>query len=107
MGDSMKIRFQRVKTKLGFLNKMSLFINHAFIYDLKNGEVFTYESSDIKTILIQAKPFVKDLIIPVDNFNESVDILLQFKIKLFNNYIHAIVSENGKLVGTYPIEAIN
>jgi ribosomal protein S13 len=103
----MKIRFQRVKSGLGFGVAMKIIINDEVIYRLKNGEVFEYEVDKVNSILIKTHRFINDLTIPTDDFKESVDILLQYTYGICKNSTQAIISENGKLLGVYPQERID
>ena len=99
----MKIRFQRVKSSLGFGVAMKIIINGEVVYKLKNGEIFEYENDKIDTILIKTHRFIIDLEIPTDQLKESVDILLQYQYGLCRNSTQAIVSEQGRLIGVYPL----
>lgn len=103
----MKIRFQRVKSSLGFGVTMKIIVNDELIYKLKNGEVFEYETDKVNSILIKTHRFINDLTIPTEDFQESVDILLQYTYGLCKNSTQAIISENGKLLGVFPQERID
>lgn len=103
----MKIRFQRVKSGLGFGVTMKIIVNDELVYKLKNGEVFEYEADKVNSILIKTHRFINDLTVPTQDFQESVDILLQYTYGLCKNSTQAIVSENGKLLGVYPQERID
>jgi hypothetical protein len=98
----MKIRFQRVKGLYGFAVSMKIIINGEIIYKLKNGEVFEYEAENVESILIKTHRFINDVSIPVENLEDSIDILLQYQYGMCKNATQAIVSGNGKLIGVYP-----
>lgn len=98
----MKIRFQRVKSFLGFKVSMKIIVNGEVVYRLKNGEVFNFETNDLQSLTIKTHRFIFDLDIPVDEFKDNVDILLQYQFGLCKNSTQAICSENGKLIGVYP-----
>jgi len=98
----MKIRFQRVKGTLGFAVSMKIIINGEVIYKLKNGEVFEFEAENVESILIKTHRFINDVSIPVENLEDTTDILLQYQYGFCKNSTQAIVSGNGKLIGVYP-----
>lgn len=98
----MKIRFQRVKSMMFFGVRMKIYVNDELVAKLKSGDVFEYEIDSLNKIEIKTHRFINDLSIPVDDFIESVDILLQYQIGLCKNSTQAIVSENGKLIGVFP-----
>ncbi|MDY0011181.1 MAG: hypothetical protein RBR96_05530 [Candidatus Izemoplasmatales bacterium] len=98
----MKLRFQRVKSFIGFSLLMKVIIDGEIVYKLKNGEVFEFEKDKIDSIVIKTHRFVFDLEIPVDKIKESADILLDYQLGICRNTTQAIVSENGQLIGVYP-----
>ncbi|PKK95357.1 MAG: hypothetical protein CVV60_01655 [Tenericutes bacterium HGW-Tenericutes-5] len=98
----MKLRFQRVKSMMFFGVRMKIYVNGELVAKLKSGEIFEWEESNLKEIEIKTHRFINDLNIPVTDFIESVDILLQYQIGLCKNSTQAIVSENGKLIGVFP-----
>ncbi len=98
----MKLRFQRVKSFIGFSLSMKIIIDGELVYKLKNGEVFEYEKDKIDSLLIKTHRFIFDLEIPLDLIEENADILLDYQLGLCRNITQAIVSENGRLIGVYP-----
>ncbi|HPE00074.1 MAG TPA: hypothetical protein PLB83_02455 [Bacillota bacterium] len=98
----MKLRFQRVKSMMFFGVRMKIYVNDELVAKLKSGEVFEYEIRSLSKLEIKTHRFINDLTIPIQDFSQSVDILLQYKIGLCKNSTQAIVSENGKLIGVFP-----
>lgn len=81
---------------------MKIYVNDELVAKLKSGEVFEYEIRSLSKLEIKTHRFINDLTIPIQDFSQSVDILLQYKIGLCKNSTQAIVSENGKLIGVFP-----
>lgn len=82
--------------------RMKIYVNDELVAKLKSGEVFEYEIRSLSKLEIKTHRFINDLTIPIQDFSQSVDILLQYKIGLCKNSTQAIVSENGKLIGVFP-----
>jgi hypothetical protein len=102
--ESMNLRFQRVKSYIGFAWTMKIYIDDELIYRLKNGEVFEIEVEDFNTIKVDTSRFIADVKIPNDDLKTNVDILLRYQTKFCLTKTQAIVSEQGKLIGVYPKE---
>lgn len=81
---------------------MKIYVNDELVAKLKSGDIFEYENENIQKIEIKTHRFINDLTIPLTDFIQSVDILLQYQIGLCKNATQAIVSENGKLLGVFP-----
>lgn len=100
----MNLRFQRVKSYIGFAWTMRIYIDDELICKLKNGQVFGYEAEEFETIRIDTSRFIAGVQIPNEGFKTNVDILLRYQSKFCLTKIQAIVSEQGKLIGVYPRE---
>ena len=99
----MKLRFQRVKSMMFFGVRMKIYVNDELVAKLKSGEVFECEVETLIKLEVKTHRFINDLIIPIEGFSKSVDILLQYQIGLCKNSTQAIVSEDGKLIGVFPV----
>ncbi|HQN74477.1 MAG TPA: hypothetical protein PK160_00365 [Bacillota bacterium] len=93
----MKLRFQRVKSFIGFSLSMKIIIDGELVYKLKNGEVFEYEKDKIDSLLIKTHRFIFDLEIPLDLIEENADILLDYQLGLCRNITQSAVFRDYSL----------
>jgi len=97
----LKLRFQRAKSYICFGTNTPIIVNSEIVYRLKNGEVFEMEIDHLETIVLKGNVFMKDLEIPVKDFKDNIDILIQYLGGFCRTQIQAIVSEQGQLIGVY------
>ncbi len=98
----MKIVIRRGTSKItaGFAIKMSVFVDNEFKGYVKESDSLSFEVASIHTMTIKI-PFQKELLIPIQNLSDEIEIREFTLMGLWLNKLYAYVISGDSYIGEY------